>query len=77
LEELKIVLSAGLAGCSRISVVRAKEGERKFKGIGICSIVSLEVLAELDTEIGGGFRFLLVTDSEEPDDSAEGLLLLS
>jgi hypothetical protein len=71
-----MVLSAGLAG-SRISVVRAKEGGGRFEGIGIRSIVSLELLAELETEIGGGFRFRLITDSEEPEDSAEGLLLLS
>ena len=66
-----MVLSAGLAGCSRISVVRAKEGGGRSEGIGICSIVSLELLAELETEIGGGFRFRRITDS------AEGLLLLS
>jgi len=58
------VLRTGLLGCDD-----AVGGE----GIGICSIVSLELLAEVDTEIGGGFRFLLGTS--DPEDSRLELLL--
>jgi hypothetical protein len=61
------VVRAGLAGCS-VLMDDAVGG-----GMGMCSTVSLELLAEVDTEIGGGFFFLLGTS--DPEDSKLELLL--
>jgi hypothetical protein len=72
LEELRIVVRAG-RDISLISVFDAVGG---LAGIGICSTISLELLPEEDTEIGGGFCFLLSTVSDESDDSSETLLVL-
>lgn len=75
LEELNMVVSTGLADCSLISICDDAAGG--VAGIGTCSIVSLELLPDGKTDIGGGFRFLLGVVSDDVDDSKEGLLLPS
>jgi hypothetical protein len=62
-------VSTGLLGCS----VLIDDAVGGVEGTGTCSIVSLELLADVDTEIGGGFRFLLGTS--DPEDSKLELLL--
>ena len=59
----------GLLGCSILidAVIGGVEGIRT------CSTVSLELLAEVDTEMGGGIRFLLGTS--DPEDPRLELLL--
>jgi hypothetical protein len=59
----------GLLGCS----VLIDDAVGGVEGTGTCSIVSLELLADVDIEIGGGFRFLLGTS--DPEDSKLELLL--
>ena len=71
-----IGVRTGLPG--RPFLPAAAEGEAE--DIGICSRVSLELIAEGDSEIGGSFCFLLTTvpdDSDDSDDSDDGLLPLS
>ncbi len=73
-EELRIVDSIGLVDCSLISNVEDSVG--RTSGMGMCSVLSAELILELETARGGGFRLLLPVVSEEPDDSNEGLRLL-
>ena len=67
-EELRIVVKNGLIGCSVF-----EDAVGGVEGMGSCSTVSLELLAEVDIDKGGGFLFLL--GSSEPEDSTLELLL--
>jgi hypothetical protein len=68
-EELGIVVKNGLIGCSGF-----EDAVGGVEETGSCSTtVSLELLAEVDIDIGGGFLFLLGTS--EPEDSKLELLL--
>lgn len=70
-----MVASTGFDICSLISIWDDAVGG--VEGIDICSIVSLEFLPDGNTDIGGGFRFLIGVASDDVSESKEGLLLSS